>query len=101
MLLSPLLFGVIEKSMLGIGCLMDRGGLTMNTVSVLCLVVVLLLIAGCQTEHVWVKDGASQQDFNMDAGECKAQAFGTPEVSPIYSSCMSGKGWYSVDKPEQ
>lgn len=73
----------------------------MNTVSVLCLVVVLLLIAGCQTEHVWVKDGASQQDFNMDAGECKAQAFGTPEVSPIYSSCMSGKGWYSVDKPEQ
>ena len=30
------------------------------------------IIAGCQdTEHVWVKDGASQQDFNMDAGECK------------------------------
>jgi hypothetical protein len=74
----------------------------MNIASVLCLFVVLSVLAGCQsTEHVWVKDGASQQDFNMDAGECKTQAFGTPEVSPIYSSCMSGKGWYSVDKPTQ
>ena len=72
----------------------------MNTASVLCLAVVLPLIAGCQTEHIWVKDGASQKDFHMDAGECRAQAFGTPEVSPIYSSCMSGRGWYYVEAPQ-
>lgn len=68
---------------------------------------IVLLLAGCATtEKVWVKDGASQQDFHADAGQCKAQAFGVPgamfnqmQVAIVYASCMQGKGWYTVERP--
>ena len=79
----------------------------MKTASVLGLVVVLSLLAGCQTtERVWYKEGATTQEFNMDQGQCRAQAFGAPgmnmlQVSLIYSSCMNGKGWYSVEQPKK
>ena len=54
----------------------------MNTVSVLCLVVVLLLIAGCQTEHIWVKDGASQKEFKWMLVNVGHKRSGHPKCRP-------------------
>lgn len=68
---------------------------------------VLMLLAGCATtERVWVKNGASEQDFYMDQGQCRAQAFGTPgmytmQVALVYNSCMQGRGWYTEERPVQ
>jgi hypothetical protein len=61
------------------------------------------LCAGCATtpalESVWVKPGATQQEFYTDRGQCQAQAFGPGNVhlmqaAIIMSGCMQGKGWY-------
>ena len=66
---------------------------------------VMLVLAGCaSTEKVWVKDGAGQQDFHTESGQCRAQAFSAPgmpmmQVAIIYSSCMQGKGWYTEERP--
>jgi hypothetical protein len=66
---------------------------------------VLLLLAGCATTHnAWFKDGATQQDFYMDQGQCKAQAFSAPgmpmmQVGLVFNSCMQGKGWYLREVP--
>lgn len=68
---------------------------------------VLLLLGGCATtERVWVKNGASDQDFYMDRGQCQAQAFGSPgmytmQVAIVFSGCMQGKGWYTEERPIQ
>jgi hypothetical protein len=62
-------------------------------------------IAGCATtERVWMRAGASQQDFYMDKGQCQAQAFGVPgmntfQVAMVFNSCMQGKGWYLEERP--
>lgn len=67
----------------------------------------LLILTSCATtESVWVKPGASEQDFYMDQGQCRAQAFGVPgmntmQVAMVYSSCMQGRGWYTEDRPIQ
>lgn len=68
-----------------------------------------LLLAGCATtEVVWHKNGASQQDFHADQGQCKAQALSVPgamapsmasQVVAVYSACMQGKGWYATERP--
>lgn len=73
------------------------------------LLALLPLLAACPTtEYVWVKHGASQQEFNQDAGQCRAQAFSVPgatspmmanQVAIIYASCMQGKGWASEERP--
>jgi hypothetical protein len=68
---------------------------------------VLLLLAGCATtETVWVKHGASENEFYVDRGQCQAQAFGAPgmytmQVALIFNSCMQGKGWYTEERPIQ
>ena len=67
----------------------------------------LFWLVGCattETQRVWVKPGASQQDFYMDSGQCKAQAFSAPGMPPlqvaiIYNTCMQGKGWYQEERP--
>lgn len=72
----------------------------LSTILFACFVVI-----GCaSTESVWVKDGSTQEDFNVDAGQCKAQAFSAPgmpmmQVAIIYSSCMQGKGWHREERP--
>lgn len=69
--------------------------------------VLLVLLSGCQTtESVWVKPGASQQDFYMDAGQCRAQAFSVAsgnmmQIAIVYNSCMQGRGWYSEERPKR
>lgn len=67
----------------------------------------LLLMAaaisfGCAQKEVrWNKPGATQQEFSMDQGQCRAQAFAVPLTSlvqrvVIYEACMQGRG-YSPD----
>lgn len=68
----------------------------------ICLILTMLL-AGCATQQPdddwhWYKPGASPQSFDIDNGQCKAQAFSVPNVSLIQAvlvlnSCMQGKGW--------
>lgn len=64
----------------------------------------ILVLAGCvTTEKVWIKDGASQQDFYAESGQCKAQAFSAPgmpmmQVAIVYASCMQGKGWHTEER---
>jgi hypothetical protein len=68
---------------------------------------VLLTLCGCATtERVWVRQGATEQDFYVDRGQCQAQAFGAPgmytmQVAMVFSSCMQGKGWYTEERPIQ
>lgn len=61
--------------------------------------ILLLLLVGCAAQRSWYKDGATQQDFYQDQGQCKAQAFGMVgasmmQVAIVFNSCMQGKGWY-------
>jgi hypothetical protein len=60
----------------------------------------MLLLAACaaQSQRHWYKEGATTQEFYMDQGQCKAQAFGVPgasllQVAIVLNSCMQGKGW--------
>lgn len=69
----------------------------------LCLMAVIASVAGCASsqprhETRWYKTGATTADFNMDAGQCRAQAFSVTggallQVAIVYNSCMEGKGW--------
>jgi hypothetical protein len=68
--------------------------------------VVLMILSACATKQTyWEKPGASAQDFNQDMGQCRAQAFSVPgamnnlmQVAAVQSSCMQGKGWYTVER---
>jgi hypothetical protein len=59
-----------------------------------------LLLVACQNQGTtWEREGATQQDFYMDQGQCKAQAFGLPggnmmQMAMVMNACMQGKGWY-------
>lgn len=68
--------------------------------------IAVLAMAGCATEpaKTWNKPGSTQTEFNMDQGNCRAQAFsvGYGATTPlaitqqrviIFESCMYGKGW--------
>lgn len=61
----------------------------------------VLALSGCATtETVWVRDGASSQDFYMDRGQCQAQAFSVPnaplmQTAIVFNGCMQGKGWHT------
>jgi hypothetical protein len=69
----------------------------------LVLLCFLAFLTGCATggDPVWVKSGATQNDFHMDSGQCKAQAFSATtnllQVGIIYNTCMQGKGWYLTE----
>lgn len=69
------------------------------------LMAVVGAIAGCATtERVWMREGSTDQEFYMDRGQCQAQAFGIPGVTTfqaalVFTSCMRGKGWESVERP--
>lgn len=64
--------------------------------------IVALALCGCATP-VWVKDGASEQDFTRDSYECERDArqssyFGTGLVGAInmvefQKRCMVARGW--------
>jgi hypothetical protein len=61
-----------------------------------------LLLCGCADAGGtggWVKNGASQADFNIDRRQCQAQSMGNPnapsiQAADLYNSCMQGRGWH-------
>ena len=69
---------------------------------ILFLSLVGLALAGC-APTVWVKPGASQQDYNVDSYGCEKDArqsgyFGTGLVGALnmrkfYNECMVAHGW--------
>jgi hypothetical protein len=66
------------------------------------VIVALCLLAGCATRKVWVKDGASDQEFRIDQGQCQAQAKSAPNPmneGGVFTGCMRGKGWTIIKVP--
>ena len=66
-----------------------------------------LLLAACapmQNQNLyWEKPGASSQQFEMDKGQCQAQAFSIPnaplvQAAVVFNSCLRGKGWVQVER---
>ena len=62
------------------------------------LLLSMLLLAAC-APMVWFKPGATQQDFYMDQGQCRAQGFSVAsgniyQAAYVFNACMQGKGWY-------
>ncbi|MDW7534505.1 MAG: hypothetical protein SCG82_01435 [Candidatus Nitrotoga sp.] len=54
-----------------------------------------------KTEEHWEKPGASDRDFNVDRGQCNAQAFSVAggnimQIAIVQNSCLQGKGWQLV-----
>lgn len=69
------------------------------------LITLACVLTGCAApqETAWDKPGSSQQEFNMDQGQCHAQAFQVPgasamQIALVYNSCMRGKGYSLVPK---
>ena len=63
---------------------------------------VIAVIGGC-ANNVWVKSGATANDFNVDRAQCNAQSFSIPFASiyqqaAVQNECMVGKGWTLRDK---
>lgn len=65
----------------------------------------LVLLAGCATQqasYYWHREGATQVERQMDAGQCEAQGLSAtrdPErLTHIYLSCMKGKGWQLLER---
>jgi hypothetical protein len=71
--------------------------------------VAIIAITGCASntnntnKWHWEKSGSSAYDFNIDNGQCRAQAFAgtggmlTMGTIMIHYSCLEGKGWYKVN----
>lgn len=75
---------------------------------ILILVSISLLMFSCATtrpETAWYKSGASDHDFHMDQGFCRAQAmqatmgYVTMGTAVMMGSCLQSKGWYLMEVP--
>jgi hypothetical protein len=86
----------------------------MKQTSKLMFIMLLFLFAGCAHNNVWVKPGASTNEFNVDKYDCMQQsqqessgAFVNPYGGVarsgsitnwnLYNSCMNAKGWSLQD----
>ena len=64
----------------------------------------LLFAVGCASkQEYWTKQGASDQEFHMDLGQCNAQAFSVAggnllQIAIVQNSCLRGKGWYQIQR---
>lgn len=64
--------------------------------------IAILLLTACATRKVWTKDGADDRDFQIDQGQCQAQALSAPNAlneGGVYQACMRGKGWKIIKVP--
>lgn len=65
------------------------------------IVVMSIVLAGCATPWHWERPGSTDREFNMDAGQCRAQSeslYGPPmQRLTVYFACMEGKGWQRMD----
>jgi len=64
------------------------------------ILVAAIALAGCasQPETYWAKAGATDSDFDIDKGQCDAQAFQVAggslmQIALVQNGCMRGKGW--------
>lgn len=74
----------------------------------LILLATILTLAGCSMNKVYVKPGASSQDFERDKWECQAQAgqisggtgaYADPFlVRSLTMQCLEVRGWTLQDK---
>ena len=63
---------------------------------------IVILLAGC-APTIWNREGATEKDFNMDRGQCNAQALSVPgatnlQRNAVFDNCMVGKGWRAQRK---
>lgn len=86
-----------------IACLSGSGACMVRGASRLSLRMAVLVLTGCASPSSggWVKQGASDQEFYADRGQCIAQAFTAPSTfqqQAILIGCMQGKGWHWVER---
>lgn len=61
---------------------------------------VIILISGCAfPEYKWVKDGATDSEFEADVAACKRIAESLPragdgQLSVYFLDCMVSRSWY-------
>ena len=65
--------------------------------------ILLSAVAGCAPTHVWIKTGATQQDFATDSYECERDArqsgyfggglIGALNMQQFTQRCMVARGW--------
>lgn len=73
------------------------------------VILAFLFLAGCaSTRTEWRNSSgpATEQQWNMDHGFCRAQAFSAGMgisygTALIEKNCMQGKGWYAVEVPNE
>lgn len=61
----------------------------------------VLMLTACGNQRTWYRDGSTEREFNMDRGQCRAQAFGVSggnmlQMAMVINACMEGKGWELV-----
>ncbi len=76
--------------------------MTMNAYKIFFNSVLVAGVFGC-ANNVWVKQGASANDFNVDRAQCNAQAYSIPfanvyQQAAVQNECLQGKGWTLRDK---
>lgn len=67
-------------------------------------ITLVVLLAGCAAQPQqwrWYKAGADQAQYEMDHGQCTAQAFSVAsgnlmQIAIVQNSCLRGKGWQRV-----
>ena len=74
----------------------------MNINKILVVCSLTIGVFGC-ANNVWVKSGATANDFNVDRAQCNAQSYSIPFASiyqqaAVQNECMVGKGWILKDK---
>ncbi|BAE50532.1 hypothetical protein amb1728 [Paramagnetospirillum magneticum AMB-1] len=72
--------------------------------SAIIFVAVAALVASCATQITWYKEGATIEDYNLQAYNCEkdmrqsgyfGDAFAAPgNMRSFYSKCMIVHGWY-------
>jgi hypothetical protein len=70
----------------------------------LIITILALTLTACATDPGWhwAKPGATEREFNMDQGYCRAQGLAgtggnvTMSTLLIMNSCMEGRGWQKV-----
>lgn len=74
----------------------------MNIIRIFIISALVVGMLGC-ANNVWVKSGATANDFNVDRAQCNAQSYSIPFASiyqqaAVQNECMVGKGWVLRDK---
>jgi hypothetical protein len=74
----------------------------------LILIAAALALAACSnTEMVWKKSGASDEDLKQASDGCRSQAYATQGMTSdpqrlaiVYTTCMESKGWHREEVPK-